>query len=211
MTTLSGTPIPVVVGPFEVNCYVVPGAPGAAVVIDPGADAESVLEALAAHGLRPEAILLTHGHCDHVGAVHAIVAAHPVPVHMHPDDAAWSFSPRNQLPPFYGPPGPPPPDLRPVRDGDRIGAAGLVFDVLATPGHSPGSVCFREEATGALFAGDTLFHGSVGRTDLPGGDGRVLAASLRRLRALPPETRVFAGHGPSTTIGHEIRTNPFLL
>ncbi len=204
------TPHPVVVGPFEVNCYVVPGAPGAAVVIDPGADAERILATLASHGLRTAAILLTHGHCDHVGAVHAILAAHPVPVHMHPDDAAWSFSPHNQLPPFYGPPGPPPADLRPARDGDRIEAAGLAFEVVATPGHSPGGVCFRAADGDLLFSGDTLFRGSVGRTDLPGGDGRVLAASLRRLRALPPETRVFPGHGPSTTIADEIRTNPFL-
>jgi glyoxylase-like metal-dependent hydrolase (beta-lactamase superfamily II) len=204
------TVIPVVVGPFEVNGYVVSGAPGAAVVIDPGADADRILEVLDSRGLRPEAILLTHGHCDHVGAVHAILAVHPVPVHMHPDDAAWSFTPQNQLPPFYGPPGTPPEDLRPARDGDRIEAAGLAFEVVATPGHSPGGVCFRETATGGLFSGDTLFRGSVGRTDLPGGDGRVLAASLRRLRALPPETRVFPGHGPATTMADEIRTNPFL-
>jgi glyoxylase-like metal-dependent hydrolase (beta-lactamase superfamily II) len=198
------------VGPFEVNCYIVAGSPGSSVVIDPGADAVRILADLDARGLRPDAILLTHGHADHVGALHAVLAAHPVPVYLHPADAAWAFLEINQLPPFYGPPGAAPADLRPVRDGDRIEAAGLAFTVIGTPGHTPGGICLHETAQQVLFSGDTLFRGSVGRSDLPGGDGRALADSLRRLRALPAATRVFPGHGPTTTMADEVRSNPFL-
>ncbi len=201
---------PVVVGPFEVNCLVVSGAPGLAAVIDPGADAELILARLASLGLRMEAVLLTHGHCDHVGGLHALLAAQAVPVYMHPADAAWAFSEANQLPPYYGPPGPAPADLRPVRDGDVIEAAGLKFTVIATPGHTPGGICLHEAAESALLSGDTLFRGSVGRTDLPGGDGRTLARSLQRLAGLPGATCVHPGHGPATTIADELRSNPFL-
>lgn len=196
------------VGPYEVNCYVV-SAGGAAAVIDPGAEAGTILEYLRGQRLTPAAYLLTHGHQDHVSALPELVAAQPAPVLMHAADQRWAFTPRNIIPPFYVTPGTAPATLRAVTDGEELLIAGMKFRVVFTPGHTPGGVCFYAADDHALFCGDTLFQGSVGRTDLPGGDGRVLAQSLKRLQPLPPETRVFPGHGAATTIGAELRNNLF--
>lgn len=198
------------VGPFESNCYLLAGGGDRVLVIDPGDDAARILAQLRSLSVAPTAVLLTHGHVDHISGVAGLLESFPVPVHMHPADLAWAFRTANQLPPYYAAPTGRPPEIREVNDGDRLDIAGIELTVLATPGHTPGGVCYRVTSSGDLFTGDTLFHGSVGRTDFPGGDPRAMTASLRRLAALPPETRVWPGHGPDTTLAEELRSNPFL-
>ncbi len=199
------------VGSFDVNCSLL--AMGErALIVDPGADADRIAGALQRLGLKPAAILLTHAHFDHIGAVPALLARFPaLKVYVHPDDRPAFSHPLNQFPPDYPPlvadPSAPPEWLSALTDVAQLAAdwPGLV-DVIETPGHTPGGVCYHFAASGLLLSGDTLFAGSVGRTDLPGGDMR----SLEKLRALPPETRVVPGHGPFTTLADEFEGNPFL-
>ncbi len=201
-----------VVGPFEVNCYLIASDPSQTVVlVDPGADADRIVAAVERSGRALEAILLTHGHVDHVGAVASVRRRWSVPVYIHPADAVWAFSDVNTIPPWYSVPDPVGArDQRHVQDGDEFELAGLRWKVIATPGHTPGGVCYHVPSEDCLWTGDTLFHGSVGRTDLPGGHPQQLQLSLRRLLDLPASTRVFPGHGPVTSLDMERRINPFL-
>ncbi len=202
--------LPVVVGPFEVNCYIVEGIPRNFLVIDPGADEERI-EALLPPDARVAAYLLTHGHADHVGALASLHARHPAPILMHPADLEWCFSPSNQIPPFYSPPQHPAAEFISVDDGTLYDYAGLSINVISTPGHSPGSVCYHIPSDSVVFCGDTLFAGSVGRTDIPRGDPRMLRRSLHGLVSkLAPATRVYPGHGPSTSMAAELARNVFL-
>ena len=186
-----------ILGPLQVNCYIV-YANRKCLIIDPGFEPERILAACEKLGLTIEAILLTHGHFDHVGGVKKIAEKTGCRVFLHPEE--------QKLPPYitsgklfytdtYG-------------EGAVISLADLRFTVLHTPGHTPGSVCLRFED--ALFTGDTLFAGSCGRTDLPGGSFATIKASLRRLAQIPENLAVYPGHGESTTLEQERQNNPYL-
>lgn len=199
----------------QTNTWVVaPESGGMAVVIDAPPDAKGVLDLLARHDLSPVALLVTHGHIDHAGGVGELVRTLSVNAYVHPDDDFLTLDPTSQLRMLFGmiPPGDyePPSSFEALSAGDRLELAGLEFDVLHTPGHTPGHCCFAIEAEGVLFSGDQLFAGSIGRTDLPGGDTDVLMESMRtKVMPLADDVRVLPGHGPETTIGVERRTNPF--
>lgn len=205
-------------GSFATNCYLVAPAAGAeCVIIDPGQDAEpGIAEVLAAHRLKPVAVLLTHGHIDHIWSVAPVCGARGIPAYIHPADRALLSDPARglslqfgqQL--FGGLTFTEPDEVAELADGMTIELAGVELVVSHAPGHTPGSVTFRLPE-GALFSGDLLFAGSIGRTDLPGGDFPAILDSLARVcLTLPDETRVLPGHGPDTTIGTERVSNPFL-
>ncbi|EST39579.1 hypothetical protein N566_01195 [Streptomycetaceae bacterium MP113-05] len=191
-------------------------------IIDPGHQAsEGVREAVAKHRLKPVAVMLTHGHIDHVASVVPVCGAHDVPAWIHPEDRYMMSDPERAMGRVIGKPlmdeltvGEPD-DVKELSDGAKLQLAGLELTVAHAPGHTKGSVTFRmpEQADipPVLFSGDLLFAGSVGRTDLPGGDHAEILDSLARV-CLPMEdsTVVLSGHGPQTTIGRERDTNPFL-
>lgn len=200
----------ITVGPFEVNCYVVRGKSRSALVIDPGAEAQRILDEVDRNALRVVAYLLTHGHADHVGVLAELVKRHPAPIYIHPEDAHWAFTSANQIPPYYAEPEKPQTRILLAVGEDRsFNDAGLGFHIIETPGHTPGGVCFWFPKEKILFSGDTLFSGAIGRTDLPAGNPVALQNSLKKLTVLPQETQVFPGHGPATTIGVELRDNFF--
>jgi len=197
-------------GAFVENSYLVIDEPsGACAVIDPGEEAGLILHKIAAAGARPAAIWLTHAHLDHVMGVPRLKRETGAPVHLHPADREL-FDHAVQQGLAFGVPveSMPPPD-REFVPGETVRVGGLSFVVRHAPGHSPGSVCLVGE--GVVFTGDVLFAGSIGRTDLPGGDFETLIRSIEReLLPLPDSTIVYAGHGPETTVGRERRANPFL-
>ena len=203
-------------GAFAANCYVVAPARGAeCVIVDPGQDAQQGIdELLVRYRLKPIAVLLTHGHIDHMWSVAPVCGAKGIPAYVHPDDRELLADPAKglslavgqQL--FGGITFTEPDDVRELADGSALSLAELDFTVRHTPGHTPGSVTFGSED--GLFTGDLLFAGSIGRTDLPGGDHQAMLRSLARTLTLPDDTLVLPGHGPQTTIGAERRTNPFL-
>ena len=209
-------------GSFQTNCYVMASGPGeACVVVDPGQDAVDPLEKLLAeHGLTPVAVLLTHGHFDHTFSVAPVCDGHDVPAWIHPDDRDMLADPMKgfsrEAAAFFG--GRielrEPREVRTLDDGAALDLAGLRVRVDHTPGHTPGSVIFTtptEEGVEIILAGDTLFEGSIGRTDLPGGDPAQMMASLRdKLLTRDDTAFVLPGHGPTTTIGRERATNPYL-
>jgi hydroxyacylglutathione hydrolase len=196
-------------GPLQTNCYVVRRERGAAeaVVVDPGGDITKLRLELARMGAKVAAILLTHGHWDHVLGVVDLVEASGAPVYLGEAELSELES---------GPPesmGFPPLDSfvpdHLLTGGEKLELAGLEIEVVSAPGHRPGHMAFAID--GCLFSGDVLFRGSVGRADLPGGDWPTLIATLELLaHRFPPETIVYSGHGPETTLGAELRTNPFL-
>jgi hydroxyacylglutathione hydrolase len=219
-------------GAFAANCYVVAAAPGAeCVIIDPGQDAEGgINDLLSEHRLKPAAVLLTHGHIDHVWSVAPVCGAKGIPAYIHPDDRVLLSDPAKGFPLgtgqqlFGGLEFTEPDDVKELADGMTLSLVGLEIVVDHAPGHTEGSVTFRlpldppitaqgksKTEGGILFSGDLLFAGSIGRTDLPGGDYPTILRSLARVcLTLPDQTVVLSGHGPQTTIGTERRTNPFL-
>ena len=194
-------------GMYQTNCYIVHDENSTScAIIDPGYDADAILNKVAELGLTVDAILLTHGHFDHVGAVREIVEKTGCKLWMHERDYTQFSNPQNDY--FY-----------PIHDCDfaevhfcedfeEISAGGLTFTVYETPGHTWGSVCFL--CGDALFSGDTLFAGSCGRTDLPGGDWATILQSLNRLAALEIDLNVYPGHAESTTLAHEKKYNPYM-
>lgn len=199
------------VGPLQANCFIV-GCEETrrAAVVDPGGDADRLLSVLQKDNLELAVIINTHGHFDHVGGNKAMKAATGADLMIHKGDApmlahltqaaaAWGLRSEES----------PDPD-RLLEDGDLIDFGNLQFKVIHTPGHSPGGICLHVEKEQALFVGDTLFAGSIGRTDLPGGDYDTLIRSIQtRLFVLPDNTTVYNGHMEPTTIGQEKRSNPF--
>ncbi|MEW6739149.1 MAG: MBL fold metallo-hydrolase [Nitrospirota bacterium] len=198
----------IVVGPLEVNCFVVADEGSKkAVVVDPGDEPDRIMDIIKNNDFVVEYIICTHGHFDHVGAVSDLKKETNAKVLIHKDEleiydaakdmaAFWGYD----LDPL------PDPDVL-VKDGEGITAGGLSFKVFHTPGHSPGGICLYGE--GIVITGDTLFAGSVGRTDFHGGDTNRLKESFKRLMSLPENIRVLPGHGPETTIGREKRENMF--
>ena len=186
-------------GDYQTNCYILHQEENRdCVVIDPGYEPEIILSYLSEKGLTLQAILLTHGHFDHVGAVRELAAQTDCRVYINPKDL--SLPPMLTAGPLYY--------TNTYGEGDRLDIAGISFRVLETPGHTPGSVCLITENN--IFSGDTLFRGSCGRTDLPGGDYRAMKASLERLAALREDYNVYPGHGSNTTLAWEQKTNPYL-
>jgi hydroxyacylglutathione hydrolase len=209
-------------GSFAANCYLLAAGPGEeCLIIDPGQDAEQGIEEIVQkYRLRPAAVLATHGHIDHVWSVAPVCGASNIPAYIHPDDRDLLSDPAKGLPLmpgqqlFGGLTFTEPDDVRELSHGMTLDLAGISLVVDHAPGHTPGSVTFRlppAGQAGTLFSGDLLFAGSIGRSDLPGGDSDAIMASLARVcLPLPDETVVLAGHGPQTTIGAERAGNPFL-
>jgi len=203
--------IPIPNGGFAENCYLVfdPDAPDT-VLVDPGEEADRFLAEAAGRSRQITAIWLTHAHLDHILGVAAIREATGAPIFLHAQDQRlYRELPQQGFLLGVRVTAPPPAD-RGLEHGQRLRIGGAEVEVRHAPGHSPGHVCFV--APGVVLCGDVLFAGSIGRTDLPGGDFETLIASIRReLLSLPDETIVYPGHGPATTIGRERRSNPFLV
>jgi len=197
------------VGAFQENCYlVVDPASRRAVLVDPGAEPETIIEMVRASGATLDAIWLTHAHIDHIGAIAGVKRLWNVPVYLHPADQPLYDRGEMQAA-VYGLPfeQPPAPD-RALAEGDVLSVGSIEFEVLHVPGHAPGHVAFVRQ--GIMLGGDLLFAGSIGRTDLPLSDPERMTESLERVAGLPEDTVVYPGHGPTTSIGEERATNPFL-
>ena len=198
-------------GAFQEICYILWNEERHAIVCDPGSDAGEILEFIELERLDVVAYACTHAHADHINALATLHARRPAPVAMHSLDWAWAFDERNAIEPYY--PVPARPDIEsfiPLETANNWNFGGISFQCLQTPGHTPGGCCFLFADAGLLIAGDTLFKGSCGRTDLPGGNARQLKESLNKLKQLPDLVRVFPGHGVDTTIGIERASNFFM-
>lgn len=199
-------------GPVQTNAYVLYNDEGEAVIFDPGGDGEAFEAALKKENIQPLAILLTHAHFDHIGAVDHIRDAFNIPVYIHQREAHWLQDPSKNLSVNMTAEGITARSADHVIEGEQSFTVGpFAFRVVETPGHSPGSISYYHEPTGTVFSGDVLFQSGIGRTDLPGADEATLLHSIhQKLLELPENTSVACGHGPTTTISAEMDGNPFL-
>lgn len=198
-------------GPLWTNGYLIWDEAGKAFFVDPGGDPREVLDFLAERGLELEMILLTHSHADHIFGLEALRERARLGVALHEEEAPFLSDPKENLSRWMGADYRCRPAERELRHGDCLSLGSMTVEVRHTPGHSPGSVCYlvRQGSEALLLSGDTLFAGSIGRSDLPGGDEKELLRSLGRLTDLDDDLAVHPGHGPATTIGVERRQNPF--
>lgn len=200
-------------GPLQTNCYLVINETKSCLIIDPGSEADKLIKILKTEELNPKAILLTHAHFDHIGAVENVRNEFNIPVYVHENEAKWLLDPSLNGSQFFMVGDlirTKPADFYFVKEEEKV-VGDFTFHVYETPGHSPGSVSFYFKEEEIVIAGDALFAGSIGRTDLPGGNQSQLLESIHtRLLVLPEETQVLPGHGPVTTIGNEMDGNPFL-
>lgn len=198
---------------FGQNAYLVRcGAGGEWVAIDPGGEAEAMADEVEASGGSLTAILLTHAHLDHLEGVAALAERVPAPIHLHPADRPLYDAAPQQAAMFGHPLRKPPPPDHGFSAGQAFRFGGCELEIRHVPGHSPGHVLLYSEPAGVAFVGDVVFAGSIGRTDLPGGDLQQLMRSIReRVLTLPDDTTLYSGHGPPTTVARERATNPFLV
>ncbi|MFK3937222.1 MBL fold metallo-hydrolase [Alkalihalobacillus sp. NPDC078783] len=200
-------------GPIQTNAYILTNSEGDALIFDPGGDADTLLQWLQDKEITPLAILLTHAHFDHIGAVDAVRDAYSIPLYLHKNEENWLEDPElNRSTAFLGRTKVTARPAEQIIEGEQVLQIGsFTCNVLETPGHSPGSVSFYFENEGIVFSGDALFASSIGRTDLPGGNHQQLLESIHsKLMDLPEQTIVACGHGPTTTILREMDSNPFL-
>lgn len=201
------------VGPVQANCYIVSNKEKDCIIFDPGEEGEKILSTIQKEQLKPKAIFLTHAHFDHIGAVDIVREAFHIPVYIHKEEEDWLFDPNKNGSGKYV--GLPTYRLKPADEiidkEQSFEVAGMKFRAIFTPGHSPGSISYIFEEDGFAIVGDTLFQGSIGRTDLLGGSLEVLLKSIHeKLLVLPDDFIIYPGHGPYTTPAHEMDSNPFL-
>ncbi|MEW6049447.1 MAG: MBL fold metallo-hydrolase [Candidatus Zixiibacteriota bacterium] len=200
-------------GPFEVNCYLYWDATtGDGVIIDPGAECETILKTIERCNMTSKGLLLTHGHGDHIGAVNEVMNRLSVPLYASVEELPLLSNPAANLSAFLGQAVSTQKPDHFVADEQLLVLGAIQLRVLSTPGHSPGGVSYLDETEGILFCGDALFQGSIGRTDLPGCSHETLIDSIqRKILALPDSVICYPGHGPFTTVGAERSSNPFLV
>ncbi|MEZ5359583.1 MAG: MBL fold metallo-hydrolase [Candidatus Zixiibacteriota bacterium] len=200
----------VVVSMFETNCYLACDEfTGKCAIIDPGDEPEKIFSEIEQLNVTPEVVLLTHGHGDHIGAVVEMIHRYKIPLFAGDGEETLLSSPERNMSAAVGLPIICPPPKMYLKESDKVKVGNISFSVISTPGHSPGGVCYLHE--NILFCGDTLFYGSVGRTDFPGCSHEQLISSIaNKLMNLPDSTKCYPGHGPATTIGYEKKHNPFL-
>lgn len=199
-------------GVYETNCYFVSNSQKECLIFDPGSEGNKVIDFIGKKGLKPVAIMLTHAHLDHIGAVDEVRDKYQIPVYIHKNEQEWLTNPalNGSLHFVYGPIKARPAEFTISAEG-KMTVGNFTFEVYETPGHSPGSLSFYFKEDGFVVSGDALFFGSIGRTDLPGGNYEQLLKSISdKLLVLPEDTKVLPGHGPITTVGMEMNSNPFL-
>ncbi|MFG6494198.1 MBL fold metallo-hydrolase [Fictibacillus sp. UD] len=200
------------VGPVQENTYIIYNTNNEAIVIDPGSESKKIIQAIESLKVKPLAILLTHAHFDHIGAVDDVRDKYQIPLYIHKKESDWLSNTKKNGSNHFGQSITAKAASHLLSDQDntlKIGS--FSFEILSTPGHSPGSISFYLKGANAVFSGDALFAGSIGRTDLFGGNQDILLKSIHeKLMNLPEETIVLSGHGPETTIGMEMDSNPFL-
>ena len=205
-------------GPFATNCYVVtPGEGGtgdakSCWIVDASFEPGEMIGHVRERGLKPAALVLTHAHVDHIAGVRDVLGAFPgTPLLIHEAESGWLNDPLLNLSAMMGMPVTAPEATRVLREGEVLGLSRDEWRVMHTPGHSPGGITLYHEPSGTAIVGDSLFSGSIGRTDFPGSDHATLERSIReRLYTLPDDVRIWPGHGPGSTIGREKKTNPFV-